>query len=775
MLPSEETIDNHKSFVRAVIAGRLHVVKYLITSAQVDVNMNDKDDIPVLQVAIRKGNLDIARHLLQSKGINLDATDCEGNSALHDAARCGYTDIMRLLIEKGCSVVLQNIMCEFPIDLTDDTEMQELICCAMDSYGYEELASQYRTYLKLTPANLSLVPECDSYHPACAAIAPEVINDSILDKSSFAHCSPFIHQNNLHVSTLVVRAKPTLLKQKSDTFQQTASHSQLVQSESMDSDNDSSYSSDNDQCRNMLSDISSDNVMTEENTNSGIQTVEQALMNLKLAFTGGNDSTSVNKTNEQVNNSSALIVRRPRKSSLATFDSRKLSDGRRKSVSFPPEVLLQQIVTEGDVEEIKGVLSTSGVDINRMSPAGLTALHQAAMDGNVECAQALLLNGGDVNVTDCEGCTPLHTAAICGHTEFVHFLLAAGADPFLKTDDGQVPIQLADDEKIKKLLRNAMNGKVFDFLYEYATSDVESEVSETEEQGGYVDDDEYSGEENESEDDIDLQKNITLSSSEESPIFSNNITTNIFGSAFPALRPRQTISSCSSCDSNETEVAEDTSCSTGDCRREHPRADSESKPPCSEVPVTEAEANYYASEDQGISTMEGSSDGCARKGHCCSEDEESSHKVDSDLEPGSKNYIFQESVLNCNIEALMRLHKYQADIDVNRINQSGITALHHAVLEENFALVQHLVKYFNADVQIKDTDGWSPLHAASAVGDIRTAQFLLENGAKASQLNNNCEFPVDLAQDQAMEQLLKNAMLGPTVGKLFTGVLTRNA
>ena len=773
-MPSKETIDNQKSLLRAIIAGQLHIVKYLLTSDEMNVNMKDEGDIPILQLAIRKGNLDTARHLLQRKDINLDATDRDGNSALHDAAFYGYSGIMKLLIEKGCDVMLQNNMCEFPIDLTDNAEMQELICCAMDSYGYEELASQYRAYLKLTPAHLCLEPELDSNLPACAAIAPEVINYSDLHKNSFARCSPIIHQSNLHVSTLVVRAKPTPFQQKANTSQQITSHSQLLQSESMDSDNDSSYSSDNDQCRNMLTDISSDNILTGENSNSGIRTVEQALMNLKLAFTGDNESTCVNQTSEQVNTPSPLVVRRPRKSSLATFDSRKLSDGRRKSVSFQPEVLLQQIVTEGDVEEIKGVLSTAGVDINRMSPAGLTALHQAAMDGNVECAQTLLLNGGDVNVTDCEGCTPLHTAAICGHTEFVHFLLAAGADPFLKTDDGQIPIQLAEDEKIKKLLRNAMNGKVFDFLYEYATSDVESEVSETEEQGGYVDDDEYSGEDNESDDDIDLPKNSSVSS-EESCVFNNNRTTNIFGSSFPSLRPRQPISSCSSCDSNETEVAEETSCSTGNCRREHPRADSESNPPCLEVPVTEAEANHYASEDQGISTMDGSSDGCARKGHYCSEDEESSHRVDPELDPGSKDYIFQEAVLNCNIEALMKLHKYRTDIDVNRINHSGITALHHAVLEENFALVQHLVKYFNADVQIKDTDGWSPLHAASAVGDIRTAQFLLENGAKASQLNNNCEFPVDLAQDQAMEVLLKNAMLGPTVGKLFTGVLTRNA
>ena len=40
-----------------------------------------------------------------------------------------------------------------PIDLTDNNEMQELICRAMDSYGYEELASQYRIYLNINPGS----------------------------------------------------------------------------------------------------------------------------------------------------------------------------------------------------------------------------------------------------------------------------------------------------------------------------------------------------------------------------------------------------------------------------------------------------------------------------------------------------------------------------------------------------------------------------------------------------------------------------------------------
>ena len=142
------------------------------------------------------------------------------------------------------------------------------------------------------------------------------------------------------------------------------------------------------------------------------------------------------------------------------------------------------------------------------------------------------------------------------------------------------------------------------------------------------------------------------------------------------------------------------------------------------------------------------------------------------MEPGCYDYKFQEAVLNSDVDALLKLVKIKSQIDIDRVNKtSGISALHHSVLEENYTLVKHLVSDFKCDVNIKDVEGWTPLHAASAVGSIRIAQFLLENGAKASILNNNCEFPVDVTDEEGMSALLKKAMLGPSVGKLFTGSL----
>ena len=448
---------------------------------------------------------------------------------------------------------------------------------------------------------------------------------------------------------------------------------------------------------------------------------------------------------------------RPRKSSIVLPGNRKSFDGgQRRSVHFQPEVILQQVVTEGDVEGMKDVLrSDMKSAVNRMSPVGLTALHQAAVDGNVECANVLILNGADVNVQDCEGWTPMHAAAMEGHTEFVHFLLMANADPSISSDEGETPCDIAKNKMTKKMLLAAMNGnflELFSDPYSMAKSDTEDSCDEEEtDQEGYDDDNESNGDDESSEslkfchvpsvrNFVSDRRKAASQQAEEAREFAQH-------SALVDVdnnRERLASSSISSIDSLDLSVVEDE-------EEERRRLTSTSR----------GNFDLGSEEDQGISTMEGSSDGSSHL------NPSSDYTLDSDLQEGSPDYLFQEAVLSGDVEGVMNLHRIRERIDVNRVNQgTKVSALHHSVLEENFTMVQYLVKDFKCDINTKDADGWTPLHAASAVGNIQVAQFLLENGAKPSILNEQCEFPVDIAQDRAMEQLLKRAMLGPPAGKV---------
>jgi ankyrin repeat protein len=60
---------------------------------------------------------------------------------------------------------------------------------------------------------------------------------------------------------------------------------------------------------------------------------------------------------------------------------------------------------------------------------GASALHLAALLGDLESARALLDRGADLHAVNPQGGTPLRSAADQGRTEMVRFLLERGARP----------------------------------------------------------------------------------------------------------------------------------------------------------------------------------------------------------------------------------------------------------------------------------------------------------------------------------------------------------
>lgn len=474
---------------------------------------------------------------------------------------------------------------------------------------------------------------------------------------------------------------------------------------------------------------------------------------------------------------------KPRKSSIASPQRRRSSDGRRRSVSFQPEVLLQEIVIDGDAKAINRMLQSGVIeDVNKMSPAGLTALHQSAIDGNLECAKALVANGANVNCMDVESWTPLHASAMTGRVEFVRFLLSVGANPTLKNNTGETPYDITKNGQIRKMLLHAMNGKSPDAdvfsdgeysggeeeeEYSHAESDSEDEDSEG---AGELFDPNSSSQKPSLKERLGLNHSSALKNTQEtstspSPdqdgpdVFSSE-SKDLLDIPKKSREPTDSTSSYGSLYEPELERISELDTDNVSNGRKSKSA--------LEQPQTTLSDTDKVSEDQGISTMDGSTSDCSHRSRILSEDEGTLRDaLDKDLVPGSANYKFQEACLYCDIDSVLKLVRHKDEIDINRVNTtSGITALHHSVLEENFALVQHLVKDFEANIHARDRDGWTPLHAASAVGNIRIAQFLLENGAKASALNNSCEFPVDVAEDKAIEKLLKNAMLGSVGNRL---------
>ncbi|XP_066447797.1 protein phosphatase 1 regulatory subunit 12A isoform X2 [Eleutherodactylus coqui] len=93
--------------------------------------------------------------------------------------------------------------------------------------------------------------------------------------------------------------------------------------------------------------------------------------------------------------------------------------------------------------------------------------------------------------------------------------------------------------------------------------------------------------------------------------------------------------------------------------------------------------------------------------------------------------------------------------DINYANVDGLTALHQACIDDNLEMVKFLVEN-GASINQPDNEGWIPLHAASSCGYIDIAEYLISQGANVGAVNSEGDTPLDIAEEEAMEELLQN-------------------
>ncbi|KAM4595378.1 protein phosphatase 1 regulatory subunit 12C isoform 2-T2 [Fundulus diaphanus] len=137
----------------------------------------------------------------------------------------------------------------------------------------------------------------------------------------------------------------------------------------------------------------------------------------------------------------------------------------RKRVRFDSAAEFLAACASGDTEEAKAMLeeteqskTSNGENlpdiINCSNADGITALHQACIDGSIEIVTFLLEHGANVDQVDSEGWTPLHVASSCGYPDIAEFLLQKGASLTAVNCDGDVPLDIALDETTESLLHH---------------------------------------------------------------------------------------------------------------------------------------------------------------------------------------------------------------------------------------------------------------------------------------------------------------------------------
>ena len=75
-------------------------------------------------------------------------------------------------------------------------------------------------------------------------------------------------------------------------------------------------------------------------------------------------------------------------------------------------------IQEGSLDQVKQLLDVDGLDVNLREASGLSYLHMAVFNNQVEIAKCLLSKGAEVGVLGGEvKSTPLHVAAEKGYFE----------------------------------------------------------------------------------------------------------------------------------------------------------------------------------------------------------------------------------------------------------------------------------------------------------------------------------------------------------------------
>ncbi|KAM6961647.1 protein phosphatase 1 regulatory subunit 12A isoform 2-T2 [Tautogolabrus adspersus] len=115
--------------------------------------------------------------------------------------------------------------------------------------------------------------------------------------------------------------------------------------------------------------------------------------------------------------------------------------------------------------------------------------------------------------------------------------------------------------------------------------------------------------------------------------------------------------------------------------------------------------------------------------------------------------VFLAACSSGDTEEVLRMLDRGADI--NYANVDGLTALHQACIDDNVDMVTFLVEH-GAGINQPDNEGWIPLHAAASCGYLDIAEYLIGQGASVGVVNSEGETPLDIAEEEAMEELLQN-------------------
>ena len=109
-------------------------------------------------------------------------------------------------------------------------------------------------------------------------------------------------------------------------------------------------------------------------------------------------------------------------------------------------ILLEKVVTTGNLHEIKELIQDFHISPNVPNPFGVTALHVACLCNlKLEVVETLINLGSKLNSKTVLGYTPLHFAVMKNNKELAKLLIKRGANTQSKNVDSKTPLDIANE------------------------------------------------------------------------------------------------------------------------------------------------------------------------------------------------------------------------------------------------------------------------------------------------------------------------------------------
>lgn len=429
-------------------------LKFLLENNQLGFQVDelDEDGLTALQRSCFIGNLKLVQ-LLVMHGANLHIQDREGWSVLHASAVAGNYSILRYLVCMGADVTVTNDFGQLPIDLASNLNCVIILLEAMEKIGRHDLIEKYfteRPTHKVTIENqLRLLANRDASLSLIDGSSESTQNNGEEDNQLSIVLNSDVSQEQLESTSSSTDSLGDLWstsnKENPVRFNEEGGqpedsriqidkrtskravckkcHGKKRLSSVSSSSSDSSTSS---------YDSAYTSINSEGNTN-GIEVINS------------NDESTTTEVAEQTIRSPNHKIHHCKKKDKHLHKPRRLTAPDRLTTTKQNKLLLDQIKEHEDV--------------NALNSSGLSLLHVTASQGDSKTVKILLEKGAEVNRQALNGSSPLHEAARGGHVDCTLLLLNYGADAFADDDNGLLPIDIAEDGRLKCLLNRAMTMK----------------------------------------------------------------------------------------------------------------------------------------------------------------------------------------------------------------------------------------------------------------------------------------------------------------------------